>query len=94
MVEIEASRECQLLSGFMSLKSCDWCYIKSTIKKVINKILRKKLNTLNIFQFAYYWPACGNSICLTVVETFPPVEGLVPKIAISSSSKEDSCHAN
>ena len=38
-------------------------YKKLTIKKVMIKILRKKLNALNMFQLAYYWPDYENYIC-------------------------------
>ena len=93
MVEIEASRECQLLSGFMSLKSCDWCYIKSTIKKVTNKNLRNNLDALNIFQFAYYWPACMNYICLSVGEKVLLISVFISIMLTWLSSTDYSSHA-
>ena len=55
---------------------------KLTIKKVMNKNPRNKLNALNIFQFAYYWPACENYICLPIGEKVLLIAGLVPKISI------------
>ena len=44
----------------------------------MNKILRKKLYALNIFQLAYYLPACGNSICLPIGEKYLLIAVLVP----------------
>ena len=36
----------------------------------MNRHSSNKLNALNIFQFAYYWPACGNYICVPIGENF------------------------
>ena len=45
-------------------------YKQSTAKKVMIKNLRNKLNALNISQFVYYSPACGNYICWSIGENF------------------------
>ena len=51
----------------------------------MNKNLRNYLNALNIFQFAYYRPACGNSIFLQIGEKVLLIAGLIVIILISSS---------
>ena len=50
----------------------------------MNKNVIKHLNALKIFQLAYYWPACGNSIFLTIGEKVLLIAGLIPVIFISS----------
>ena len=54
--------------------------------------LIKELNELNIFQFVYYWTACGNSIYLPICEKYGLIAGLVPTTSISSSSTGDFFH--
>ena len=49
----------------------------------MNENFRNRLNALNIFQLAYYWPACGSYICLSIGEKNSLIAGLVKTISIS-----------
>ena len=51
-------------------------------RKIINKTWEKKLNSLYIFQFEYYWPACEKKNSLPIDEKYLFNTGPVPTIWI------------